>query len=252
MGKFFALAVACLMLLSENAAAGWYRVVNYAGFLGADPIHFSLQTYDGFGSGITAEGSYFYDARQSPIALYGKAVGEKLELCEIADDKALDRIIRVGSKKPVDTAGCPFSLALSDDGATGTWIRGATSYPVALKKVASLDDSGEGKIEGTVEIPFWAQTSTHRLSGTYAKTGSGVCMEKLQIIDKGGRKVVQELAFDKENCNAGMLMTPIYLNVEKQTRNGADVISVSFRDSGAGYATDYIFNRATRRFAQKK
>jgi len=146
----------------------------------------------------------------------------------------------------------PFSLDVSDGGAKGSWSRGATTYPVALKKVATLDDTGEGKIDGTVEIPFWAQTSIRMFSGIYANTSSGICMGKMQIVNKGSKKVDQELNFGKDDCNAGMLMTPIYLNVEKRTENGADVISISFRNNRAGYATDYIFNRATRQYSQKK
>src|SRR5690606_23743830 len=99
-----------LMLLSGQAAAGWYHVENYQGLLGPHPIHLSLQTYSQFGSGITVEGSYFYDAKQSPITLYGKMNGTKLELCEISDKATFDRIIVMGSKTPVDTAGCSFSL----------------------------------------------------------------------------------------------------------------------------------------------
>ena len=251
MGRCFALAAACLMLLVEKAAAGWYRVDNYVGFLGPYPIHFSLQTYASFGSGITAEGSYFYDAKASPIAIYGKTSGNKLELCEISDDKAFYRILTMGSKTPVDTTGCPFSLDVGDGDATGTWSMGATTYPVALKKVATLDDTGDGKIDGVVDIPFWAQTPIHMFSGIYTNTSSGICMRKMRIINKGSKKVEQEFNFDEDDCNAGMLMTPIYENVEKQTENGADIL-INFRDGRAGYATDYIFNRATGMYVQKK
>jgi len=251
MGIWFALAVTCLSPSSVAAAtAGWYRVDNYVGSIGADPIHFSIQTYADFGSGITAEGSYFSDAKQSPIAIYRRARGKTLELCEIPDDKALDRILWTGSKTPVDTAGCPFALDLRDGGATGTWTRGATIYLVALEKVATLDDTGETKVNGTVAIPFWAQTPRSMFSGIYENTKSGVCMRKLQIINKGDKTVEQELDFDKDGC-AGTLMTAIYWNVEKRIENGADVISINFQDGGAGHATDYVFNRATRKYSKR-
>jgi len=59
--------------------------------------HFpSTFPYGSFGSGIAVEGSYFYDAKQSPIAVYGKANGTRLVLCEISDDREFDRIIIVG------------------------------------------------------------------------------------------------------------------------------------------------------------
>ncbi len=127
---------------------------NFEGSIGPSPVHLSLQRYDGFGSGVTVEGSYFYDAKQSPIALYGKAEGTKLTLCEIVDDKELDRVLVMGSKTPIDTTGCPLSLDISDSGATGIWAKGPEKFPVVLKQVAGLDDTAEGKINGIVEIPF--------------------------------------------------------------------------------------------------
>lgn len=247
----FVLALICLLLPIQKAAAGWYHVENYEGFLGPFAIHLSLQTYDNFGSGITVEGSYFYDGKQSPIALYGKASGSRLALCEIPDNNEFNRIIIVGTKTPIGITGCSFSIDLNESGATGTWSQHAIKYPVTLKKVASLDDTGGGKIDGAVAIPFWAQTATNMFSGIYTSTGSGICMEKMQIINKGSKKVDQEIDFDKNDCNAGMLMTPIYLNVQKFSKKGSDVISVNFRNGGAGYATDYIFDSKTKTFRQK-
>jgi hypothetical protein len=100
MSRGFMAAVFYLLLLSEKAVAGWYQVENYEGPIGANPVHVSLQRYASFGSGITVEGSYFYDAKQSPIAIYGKADGSKLALCEIADDKEFQRVLIMGSKTP--------------------------------------------------------------------------------------------------------------------------------------------------------
>ncbi|MGX7872355.1 hypothetical protein ACVDG5_005365 [Mesorhizobium sp. ORM6] len=142
-----------MLLMSGKAAAGWYHVENYEGTIGSQSVHVSLQTYDSFGSGITVEGSYFYDAKQSPIAVYGKLNGTKLALCEISGKKEFERILVMGSKTPVDTAGCQFSLDIAESGATGTWSKGADTYPVTLRKVASLDDTGDTKIDGPVEIP---------------------------------------------------------------------------------------------------
>jgi hypothetical protein len=87
MGRGFISAISCVLLLSGKAAAGWYHVENYEGSIGSRPVHISLQTYDGFGSGITVEGSYFYDAKQSPMAVFGKLNGTRLALCEISNDK---------------------------------------------------------------------------------------------------------------------------------------------------------------------
>lgn len=244
----FISAVFFVLLLSQKAAAGWYQVENYEGFIGPNPVHLSLQRNDSFGSGITVEGSYFYDAKQSPIAVYGKINGTSVSLCEIADDKEFDRVLVMGSKTPVDTTGCPFSFDIDESGATGAWSKGADKHPVTLKKVASLDDTGDGKIDGTVEIPFWAQTATDRFAGIYANTGAGICMEKLLVISKRSKKVVQEIAFDDEDCDAGMLMTPIYMNVQKQTEKTFEIISVNFRGGGAGYTMDYVFSRKTKKY----
>ena len=252
MGRGFISAIFCVLLLSGKAAAGWYHVENYEGSIGSQPVHVSLQTYDGFGSGITVEGSYFYDAKQSPIAVFGQLNGTRLALCEISNDKEFDRILVVGSKIPVDTTGCPFSLDMAESGATGTWSKGADTYPVTLKKVASLDDTGDPKIDGTVEIPFWAETAADRFAGVYTNTDSGTCMAKMQVIKKSSRKVVQEIAFDDDGCNAGMLMTSIHENVQKWVERGKDIISVNFRGGGAGYTMDYAFDRKTKKYRQRK
>lgn len=248
----FIFAIFCVLLLSGNASAGWYHVENYEGTIGSQPVHVSLQTYDSFGSGITVEGSYFYDAKQSPIAVYGKLNGTALVLCEISGKKEFDRILVMGSKTPVDTTGCPFSLDMAEGDATGTWSKGTDTYPVTLKKVASLDDTGDTKIDGAVEIPFWAETAADRFAGIYTNTDSGTCMAKMQVIKKSSRKVVQEIAFDDDGCNAGMLMTSIYENVQKWVEGGKDIISVNFRGGGAGYTMEYVFNRPTRKYQQKK
>lgn len=248
MGRRFILAIACVFLLAGKAAAGWYRVENYEGFIGSSPVHLSLQRYDGFGSGITVEGSYFHDAKQRPIALYGKIDGANLSLCEITDEREFDRVLVVGSKTPVDTTGCPFSLEVNESGVTGSWSKGVDKHPVTLKRGASLDDTGDLKLDGAVEIPFWAETVTDRFAGIYTKSGAGICMTKLHVINKKKSKVVQEIGFDDQNCNAGMLMTPIYMNVQKWMEGGKDVISVNFRGGGAGSTEDYGLSPKTGKY----
>ncbi|ESX40152.1 hypothetical protein NLY43_04775 [Mesorhizobium sp. C416B] len=251
MVRQFVSAVFCLLLLSGKATAGWYHVENYEGSIGPNPAHLSLQTYT-FGSSLTVEGSYFYDDKQSPIPLYGKISGTSIALCEIADDEEFQRVIVMGSKTPADTTGCPFSLELADGVLTGSWSKGADKFPVNLKKVAGLDDTGEGKIDGSVEIPFWAQTATDRFAGVYTKTDNGICMTKMQVINKKRQKVVQTIKFGGDLCNAGMLMTPIYFNVQKSVERGKDIISVSFYDGRAGYEEDYVFDRKTRKYRLRK
>ena len=252
MGIGFIAAFFCLLLLSNEAVAGWYQVENYEGSIGPNPVHLSLQRYASFGSGITVEGSYFYDAKQSPIAIYGKADGPKLTLCEIADDKEFQRVLVMGSETPVDTTGCPLSLDLGESGATGTWRKGTDKFPVTLKKVATLDDTGEGKVVGNVDIAFWAETATDRFAGVYTKASARICMTKLQVINKKKNKVVQEIGFDDEDCNAGMSMTPIYMNVRKWVEGGKDIISVNFGGGKFASADDYVLNPKTRKYHLKK
>lgn len=245
-------AVGCLLLLSQKAFAGWYQVENYEGSIGPNPVHLSLQRYASFGSGITIEGSYFYDAKQSPIAIYGKVDGSRLSLCEIADDKEFQRVLVMGSKTPVDTTGCPFLLELAENAATGSWSKGKDKHPVSLKKVASLDDTGDLNVDGTVVIPFWAETATDRFAGVYTKTDAGICMTKMQVINKKKKRVVQEIGFDDQDCNAGMSATPIYMNVQKWVEGGKDIISVDFGGGKFAGASDYVLNPKTKKYRLKK
>lgn len=251
MVRQFASAVFCMLLLGGKASAGWYHVENYEGSIGPNPVHLSLQTYS-FGSGITVQGSFFYDAKQLPIAVYGKASGTSLALCEITDDKEFERVIVMGKKTGLDTAGCPFSLELGDGILTGSWSKGADKFPINLRKVAGLDDTKEGKVEGSVEIPFLAQTATDRFAGIYAKTDDGICMTKMQIINKKRRKVAQTIKFGGDLCNAGMLMTFIYSNVQKSVERGKDIIFVNFYDGRAGYEEEYVFSAKAKKYRKRK
>ncbi|MFK8251672.1 hypothetical protein [Ancylobacter terrae] len=251
----WAIAAFVLALLPVSpAAAGWYRVETYTGTVGPYPVTLSLQRYDDFGSGITVEGSYVYDRRQSPIALYGTAEGARLRLCETAEAAEIQRILVQGLKTPVDTAACPFTLDVGPDGASGTWSAGGRNLPVALTRTGRLDDTGAGVVEGTVAIPFWAQTARHRFAGIYTKSDAGICMTRLQAIDKTSAKVTGEIAFDRDDCNAGMVMTSIYLNATARAAHGIGsyVVAVEFRDGRAGTTADYLFNDTNGTFRRPK
>jgi hypothetical protein len=242
-------AFVCFWSLAGKAFAGWYHVENYEGTVGSTPIHLSLQIYKGFGSGINVEGNYFEDKTRSTVPLYGKIEGKKLRFCEIADDKEFQRIMVYGSKKPVDTSNCPLSIELTDDTAKGTWTKGEIQSPVVLRKIAMLDDTGEGIVEGKVEIPFWAQTVTHTFSGIYTKSDIGICMKKLLVIDKHNGKISQEIISDDEDC-AGKAMTQIYRNVEKWTGK-KNMISVNLSGKFAD-SINYKFNPKTGKLRQIK
>lgn len=243
--KRIAVALGAMLLLSQNAAAGWYRVENYQGAVGPAVVHLSLQTYE-FGSGITVEGSYFIAGENKPVVVYGQDRDGRLELCEIKDDAEFERIMVQGSATPVDTSGCPIVLEIDEGKAFGTWQIGGESHSVKLKQVASLDDTGAGAITGTVAIPFWHATASHRFSGLYRQTDAGICMERLQLINRATSQVDQEIAFEDDDlCRAGTVMTQIYQNVEAYRDGDADIVSVNFADGRMGYAVDYLVDPVT-------
>ena len=239
-----ALAVTGLLMFSQSAFAGWYQVTNYEGTIGERYVQVSLQTYD-FGSGITVEGSLVSADDDGPIALYGTTEGADLSLCMIATPEELDAVLIQGSTTPVDTTDCPFALTKSADGFEGTLTVDGDSSPVSLQLLATLDDTGDGVVTGTVEIPFWKQTEAHSFLGTYAKTDMGICLTTLQVINRSTGAIDQELALSEDSCNAGMVMTPIYLNVETFEGDDGPLVSVNYLDNQGGYAEDYAVDAET-------
>ena len=244
--KRTALTIAALLLLCQGAAAGWYRVANYQGAVGPNVVQLSLQTYD-FGSGITVEGSYFFEGENKPVVVYGQDRDGTIELCEIADDAEFESKLVQGSTTPFDIAGCPIVLEVEDDKITGFWDIGGENHAVILREVGSLDDTDAGEITGTVAIPFWDYTTSHRFSGVYARNSDGfICMERLQVINRTTSQVDQEIVFDDDElCSAGTVMTQIYRNVETYGEAGAETVSVNFSDGRAGYAVDYLVDPVT-------
>ncbi len=244
--KRTALAIAALLLLSQSASAGWYRVQNYQGAVGPNVVQLSLQTYE-FGSGITVEGSYFIEGENKPVVIYGQAFDNRLQLCEIADEAEFESKLVQGSSTPVDTSACPIVLEIEGDKAVGFWEIGGESHAVTLREVASLDDTDTGAIDGTVAIPFWDHTASHRFSGIYAQTNDGViCMERLLVINRATSQVDQEIAFEDDDlCAAGTVMTQIYRNVETYGDTDAEMVSVNFADGRWGYTVDYLVDPVT-------
>lgn len=243
--------VALLMLwAAQPAAAGWYKVDNYEGTVGGRPIRVSLQRYE-FGSGITVQGSYYETAERRPVPLYGMSTDRGLVLCAIHSEAELERIVVRGSKTGFYLAECPLVLLLDGARATGTWKQDGTDRVVTLKRTASLDDSGEPVIVGAVDIPFWAQTETHMLVGRYENTASGVCMSKLAFVNKQTGKTDQQLQYGGDPCDAGMIMTPIYMNVQIWAQEGKEIVSVNFRDGGAGYEENYAYDAAANKFVKE-
>lgn len=245
----FWFATSCIFLLNQNAYAGWYNIINYIGSIGQYPIHLSLQSYE-FGNGTTVEGSYYYDKNKAPIPIYGKYDNGRLRLCEVLDKTNPNEAMVIDSDVAVNASKCEFSLDLMESGAKGIWASENNKYKVNLQTVSKLDDTGSNNVvDRVVEIPFWAQTKKHMFIGVYKNSSSGTsCMEKIVIINKSKGSVDQELTFDKVQCEAGLLMTPIYMNVEKYNMQNIDNITVHFRDSRMGYSKSYAFNKKYNKY----
>lgn len=244
------LASLFVCLLGGEAFAGWYHVETYIGTIGAFPIHLSVQYNDSFGSGITVKGSYFYDSRMIPIPLYGIRAAGKLQLCEISGKEQFWKVMVVGSKMPVKTDDCPFTLDISDGALNGQWKSAAKTYDVKLNRVGMLDDTGDdGKIEGAVEIPFWGQTAEHAFVGTYGKVGSMICLIRVAVVDKKTRSEASTLKLDNDDCTAGLMMTPIYMNIEDGSE--PDTIMVNYRRGRVGDSKDYKLDPKTGAYVAK-
>lgn len=246
--QFFAAFI--IVALNQPAFAGWYRVDNYRGEVNGKPIQLSLQRYE-FGSGITIEGSYFLEAERRPVALYGMLNGERAILCEITSDAELDRIVVRGSKTPFDFSDCPLTLDVTEGQAVGQWKRDGGPEHVSLVHVASLDDRREQNLAGRFVIPFWAQTEAHMFTGTYENFPSGICLSKVEMVRKSTGKVDQTLTYGGEGCTAGMVMTPIYMNIQKWIDGSTAVISVNFKDNAAGFSDDFVYDETLARLVQR-
>jgi hypothetical protein len=242
-------AAFALLSLAHAARAGWYQVDNFEGEAGGRSIRLSLQYYE-FGSGITVEGSYYFVAERRPVALYGMKTASGAVLCEISSEAERERILVMGSAKPFDFGNCPLALSFAGDRAKGRWQREGTALTVSLIRTATLDDRNDPRVTGTMDIPFWAQTPTHMFVGRYENTSDGVCMSGVSVVDKASGSVDQVLRADIDTCDAGMLMTQIYRNLERGVEAGREFVWINIRGGGAGRWQDFDFDSATGRFVR--
>ncbi|MFZ1921251.1 MAG: hypothetical protein WAU57_06415 [Xanthobacteraceae bacterium] len=79
-------------------------------------------------------------------------------------------------------------------------------------------------------------------SGTYVKSDTQVCLAFVTVFDKKSKRPVQKLMFDEKDCTAGLLMTPIYLNLGGTFGNGSNGIEIDFDDGRMGHSEIYIFD----------
>ena len=248
------------MAVSGNAIAGWYRVINYVGQIGTSQIHFSIQKYNHFGSGITVLGSYYYNKYLSPILVYGLENDDKsLTLCEARPHEEYEKALIHDFKNGADAVGCPLHLTLTNDGAIGEWRDSSHSYSVSLKQVGNLDDTakeGVSIISGDMEIPFWGQTKRHTFIGVYQASYPEEV--KIEVIDKKTGTIVQTIIPDPYCTRFGYFMTPIYMNLESGyfDLNSRYYHSESFYlncwSSQANESRDYLFDKKAGKFRQSR
>jgi hypothetical protein len=235
-----------LLLLANSAQAGWYEVRNYAGTIGAIPVHVSLQSFSyidhGEPSASRIEGNYYYDAHRIPIPLMGQRQADgNIALCEatfLPSDHLTPIVPAPSARHPVT---CPFSLSPLDDKVSGTWNDGKRNLPVALHQVGRLDDTGQSStpVVGTLEIPMWDHTTTHLFLGIYESTEDcGVYMRRLQMVDMKSGKIDKELRL---HCAAGTLITPIYGNVSHTP--GGRKVTVEFGGGKMGSEESFAIGK---------
>jgi hypothetical protein len=237
-----------LFLLACRSASAWYNVTNYEGHVGGNPIHFSIQKYEHFGSGLNIDGSYYYDRHMAPIPLYGKLdEAGRLSLCEIHSDEEFDKIFIHGSATPIDVSACPFQLELGKQSASGHWAKGERKYEVALNETARLENTGKNPtLTGKLEIPFWGQTAKHAFIGIYEPDRP----VRVNVVNKRSRQLVQLLQ-PEEDCFFGFFMTAIYMNVERYDSRGSEQVLFNCYSPKANVFVWYKLNKSTGKFKGK-
>jgi hypothetical protein len=116
-----------------------------------------------------------------------------------------------------------------------------------LRQVGQLDNNDEERIEGRVEIPMWYHTKRAMFVGVYGKIDAceKIVMSELKTVSILDGEVLGKMllaepedaaASDYLRCEAGLLMTEIYSNVEF----GDDLPSVTIHYGGGKMGYDAI------------
>ncbi|WP_428424124.1 hypothetical protein [Pararhizobium sp.] len=228
-----------LFLPCNSASAGWYQVKNYEGTVGRAPVHLSLQTFDKLNGETDTRivGSYYYDSRRVPLKLAGNRISNgDITLCE--SDLGLE------NPQPAAEPRCTFTLGVSSKGLTGTWKSGTTSFDVQLHEVGELDNNGEERNEGTVEIPMWYVTRKVMFLGVYKKVDAceKIVMSHLKTVSIVDGQILDNTLLDQAEkdagddslaCEAGLLMTEIYSNLEPG--DGLNSVTIHYGGGKMGY-----------------
>lgn len=237
------LLVFVLFALPRAALAGWFEVENYVGTIGDSPVHISLQSYKHLGHAHThrlhLDGSYYYDSKRIPIPLQGTAQPNgSMTLCEARRPLSVANSATVPKASAAHPVPCQMSISVDGRNAVGVWWDGKNKLPITLKKVGSLDDTDQIRLEGDIEIPMWHHTKEHLLLGIYkASEECPVSMLELRLINKRTGETDKSIELD---CMAGMIMTTIYTNISAGPKSGE--IKVGFQGGKMGY--DEIVNIA--------
>jgi len=220
--------LACLPLAAQ---AGWYEVRNYTGTLGNHSVHVSLQTYRWLQQGKLGkvDGSYYYNKYLTPIALHGEQQTERqMTLCEEPDNK------------------CPITLTVTDQGASGTWSDGKRTLPIKLQQVGRLDNTDDNHplLEGIIEIPMWSHTKNRMFLGVYDHHVAEdplerpyITMKAIKEIETKNGRLVRTLDVDDL---AGLLTTPIYMNVEATVQDKGLSLMIQHGGGHMGFDEDRV------------
>ncbi|WP_439860423.1 hypothetical protein [Pseudomonas sp. MBLB4136] len=244
----YSLHISLLLFVSHANGAGWYQVKNYSGHIGKYPVTISLQHYKNFGSGLEFNGSYYYNKQLKPIPLYGKQNKDgNIELCETHSSSDFNSIFIQGTQENINTSACHFLLTLTTSGAVGEWRRGNKKLTVNLSMIGSLDNTENGNLNGTMEVPFWGQTLQHSFIGVYEPSNSGVKITKIKVINRNSEKLVQEFN-PQESCDFGFFMTPIFMNIDSLHSTNREEVILNCGTPQGGDFVIYSFDKKQKKF----
>jgi hypothetical protein len=86
--------------------------------------------------------------------------------------------------------------------------------------------------------------------GIYGSTKSGEgCLNQIKVINKISGKSDYEVNFDDTECNAGLLMTPIYMNVQSYRAQDKSNITVHFVGGHMGFSKDYGLSKKLNKYS---
>lgn len=236
--------VSVFLCSTAGANQSWYQVENYAGTLGEQPVHVSVQHYD-FSKNSTIRGVYYYDKYRSPIALYGTKSASSIYLCE-AHNKVEQEKYNENSDR-IDFTRCPFRLTDENGALKGVWKNEKRQYPVALQRTATMTPTSvQSASLAAIAIPFLGQTEKHVFIGRYEAADDNVTIDKVEVIDKASGKTLQVIDPNLYGCDFGFYMTTIYRGIEDED----DKSQVWFNcySTGGDKSVLYRFDKQAKRY----